>query len=94
MRPTQLLGKQHMKTSVKSLRDLHKLKVGPVIQIQRAGKFYKARYAGAATFVFGSTAQEARGLLKAPSRSVNDYQHNAMVRGNNWAIGFREGKAA
>lgn len=71
---------------VKSLRELRKL----LVQIQRAGSHYKARFAGHSTFTFGATPEEARQrLLKTPSSSVKDSQRNAEVRKRNFFLDFR-----
>ncbi len=80
--------------SVKSLRDLQKLKVEPVVQTQRAGGFFKARYAGTANCVFGASPAEARErLLNTPSKLVHNNKRNGLVREHNGVNGFRLGKA-
>jgi hypothetical protein len=70
-----------MAPSMKSFRDLHELKVGPVVQITRAGGFYRARFRGCANSVFGATPEDARRrLLEAPRYLGHDNLHNAGVR--------------
>ena len=65
---------------VNSLRELSKLKVGPVVQIQRAGGHFKARFRGNANFVFGASAAEAhQRLLKTPSCTLINSPKNAAV---------------
>lgn len=49
--------------TLKSLRDLHKLSIGPVVQLQRAGGHFKARFAGKADYTFGISPQEAKERL-------------------------------
>ncbi|MGA9798577.1 MAG: hypothetical protein WBQ68_06190, partial [Terriglobales bacterium] len=63
------------------------------VQIQRAGRFYKARWCGSANFVFGETsAQALERLKKSPRLSLRDTPSNLKRRESNWATGFRAGK--
>jgi len=65
------------------------------IQIQRCGGFFKARYAGHANSVFGSSPSEARErLLNATSKQVHNNKRNGLVRERNVESGFRLGKEA
>lgn len=86
-----------VKTIGSSLKDLHKLKHDPPIEIQRAGGFYKARWAGRSNFVFGGTAEEAkRRLMDAPPYCLHNSQDNTVIRKRNFAKGFNkvnDGKA-
>ena len=78
---------------ITSLRELHRLKLGPPIEVSKAGAFYKARYAGAASFVFGNSPEEAKQrLLNTPSRVVKNSHRNSAIREMNWAFGFRQGR--
>ena len=75
--------------SVKSLRDMHKLKLENSVQIKRAGSHYKARFRGAANFCFGQTPPEARErLLK--TQAMRDTPL-AFRRREQWAKYFKEG---
>ena len=77
--------------TVKSLKELRTFGVGPVILIQRAGGFYKARYAGRANFVFGVTPEEARKrLLYSPKSWVS--KRNAVFHKRAFAHGFHKVK--
>lgn len=54
-----------MKASIRSLRELQKLKLGLRVQVTRAGGHHKARWHGKRDSVFGATAQEAENRLRA-----------------------------
>jgi len=65
-----------------------------VIQIRPAGGFFRARYAGHASFVFGATAAEARErLFNTPSKTVRNSRRKGAVREINRMDGFQKGKA-
>lgn len=73
-----------------SFRDLNRFNFGPVIQVQRAGGFYKARYAGCSSFVFGSNPEEARQrLLNTPLKCARNTRRNSEIKEHNWGTGFR-----
>jgi hypothetical protein len=71
---------------VRSLRDLHKLKLKckrNEVQVTRAGAYFRARFRGHANSVIAATAHEARQrLLDTPSRCVRNDKQNSEVRAN------------
>ncbi len=75
---------------VNSFRKLRRLKDKPVVQLQRAGGFYKARWPGRANFIFGATVGEARNRLLRASSSFQDSHFNAEVRKRNQVLNWRK----
>jgi hypothetical protein len=50
--------------AVKSFKELRKLRIGPTVQIERAGSHFKARHPGRSEFVFGTSPADARRNLR------------------------------
>jgi chromosome condensin MukBEF MukE localization factor len=72
-----------MTESVTSLKHLRRLRLTHDVQVTKSGGFYIARFRGAANYVFGATAHEARQrLLDTPSRCVRNDKQNSEVRAN------------
>lgn len=69
---SEALGADHkapLHNPIKSFRELRKSKL---VQIEKAGAFYKARFAGKSHFVFGSSKEDALQRLGKGMRRVNE----------------------
>jgi hypothetical protein len=68
---------------VRSLRDLHKLKLRfkrNGVQVTRAGGYFRARFHGHANCVLGSTAEGVlQRLLDSPEHIFRNNERNAVV---------------
>jgi hypothetical protein len=72
---------------VRSLRDLHKLKLKCKrngVQVTRAGGYFRARFHGHSNCVLGSTAEVAlQRLLDSPEHIFTNNKRNTTVREHN-----------